>query len=176
MVRKSERLEEIRQDLGLSKADFARLIGIKPNYYTHISTDNGRGNLRVEHLEVLLRKANVNPIWILTGQGDKFIRVSNEIVDPNEPTEEEVNALFDKVVREEGAEFDKSKTYLTKFICAQVIYEFPDAEDIKQLSFAARAYLKAIMRMPTTDFMDILGVRDDLFSSGQEEQLPPKGE
>lgn len=169
MGKKSERLEEIRQELGLNKSAFAQLMGIEPRYYSHISTENGKGNLRTEHLEALFKNANVNPLWVLTGEGDRYVRISTEFVAADEPTEDQVNALYDLVVIQEGADFDKSIIYLTKFICAQVISEFPDAETLEQLSFAARAYIRVVKRMPATDFMDILGVRNPL-GEGENKQ------
>jgi transcriptional regulator with XRE-family HTH domain len=70
------RLEEIREELGLSKQEFAGCLGIKANYYTHISNANGKGNLRLEHLESLLASKSVNPVWIMTGQGEKYLNLS----------------------------------------------------------------------------------------------------
>ena len=61
---KTDRLEEIRRDLGLSKAQMADLMGIEASYYSHILKGEGKGNLRLEHLERLLNDANVNPLWL----------------------------------------------------------------------------------------------------------------
>jgi transcriptional regulator with XRE-family HTH domain len=70
---KTDRLEEIRQDLGLSKAQMAELMGIEASYYSHILKGEGKGNLRLEHLERLLNDANVNPLWVMTGEGEKYL-------------------------------------------------------------------------------------------------------
>ena len=78
-MEKIKRLEEIRIELGLSKQDFAPLLGVTPNYYTHISNDNGKGHLRLEHLESLLEKQGVNPAWVLAGRGDRYLPESSPL-------------------------------------------------------------------------------------------------
>jgi hypothetical protein len=48
-------------------------LGIKPTYYHQIINGNTSNTLRLEHLENLLEKKGVNPIWVMTGQGDMFL-------------------------------------------------------------------------------------------------------
>lgn len=72
---KTVRLEEIRSDLGLSKGDFAEAMGVQSNYYSHILAGKGKSNLRLEHLESLLKRYGVNPAWVMEGIGEKFLNL-----------------------------------------------------------------------------------------------------
>lgn len=147
-------------------------MGIDQSYYGHILRENGRGNLRIEHLERLLNAASVSPLWVLTGQGDMILRESQDFLTENEPTEEEVTRLYELVINQEGSAFDTSTPYLAKFICAQVIFEFSDTKDLAKLALAVRAYMHAIKRLPGTNFMDIMGVKHPLGQSDLEQFKP----
>lgn len=70
---KIDRLETLRQEWQLNKTQFAELLGVTVGYYSHILSGNGKGNLRLEHLENLLTKKGVNPAWVMTGEGETFI-------------------------------------------------------------------------------------------------------
>ncbi|MBK8923258.1 MAG: helix-turn-helix transcriptional regulator [Saprospirales bacterium] len=101
---KTDRLEEIRRDLGLNKAQMAELMGIEASYYSNILKGEGKGNLRLEHLERLLNDANVNPLWIMTGEGEKYL--------------------------------------------------------LDQLGLVVSVYLRVIVRFPTIDLVNLLGLND----------------
>jgi transcriptional regulator with XRE-family HTH domain len=68
---KISRLEEIREEMGLNKTQFAEAMGVSPHYYYHILS--GKANVRLEHVEALLEKHAINPVWILTGNGGKYV-------------------------------------------------------------------------------------------------------
>jgi transcriptional regulator with XRE-family HTH domain len=70
---KISRLEQIRDELGLNKTQFAEAMGISPHHYYGILSEKNKAGLRVEHLEGLLEHLGINPIWILTGEGNKLI-------------------------------------------------------------------------------------------------------
>jgi hypothetical protein len=72
---KIERLEYARKSLGLSKGEWATSMGIVSQYYSQILAENGKGNLRLEHLEQLLKSKAINPAWILSGQGSMLLDV-----------------------------------------------------------------------------------------------------
>lgn len=74
---KISRLEEIRQELGLNKSQFAQAMGLNLQYYSNIINEKGTSNLRLEHLEALLINRGVNPAWIITGEGEKYLAVHN---------------------------------------------------------------------------------------------------
>lgn len=73
---KISRLEEIRQELGLNKSQFAQAMGLNLQYYSNIINEKGTSNLRLEHLEALLINRGVNPAWIITGEGEKYLPIN----------------------------------------------------------------------------------------------------
>ncbi|MCA0234928.1 MAG: helix-turn-helix domain-containing protein [Bacteroidetes bacterium] len=77
MVSKNQRLEEIRAELGLNKTEFAEVMGISPHGYQHILAEKGKGNVTLNHVENLLKRYSVNPAWILTGIGEKFLNLKD---------------------------------------------------------------------------------------------------
>lgn len=83
---KLDRLEGVRIELGLNKTQFAELMGITNHYYSNILRENGKGNLRLEHLENLLANKGVNPTWIITGEGEKYItkKVGEAVNNPDQ--------------------------------------------------------------------------------------------
>lgn len=74
MGSKNSRLEKIRGILGLNKTAFADAMGITNRYYYNILNEKSSNSLRLEHLESLLIKYQVNPAWVLTGEGEMFLR------------------------------------------------------------------------------------------------------
>ena len=82
------RLEMIRQELGLNKSRFAELMGISAHYYYHILKGEGKNNLRLEHLENLLASNGVSPLWVITGQGSRFVEAGDQYVLPAKLDEE----------------------------------------------------------------------------------------
>lgn len=78
MGTKTDRLEEIRLEIGVNKSRYAEIMGISPHYYYHILSGKGISNLRLEHLENLLIHKGVNPAWIMTGIGEKFIKQESD--------------------------------------------------------------------------------------------------
>jgi hypothetical protein len=51
----------------------ADAMSISSQQYHHILRENSSNNLRLEHLEALLASRKVNPLWIMTGQGEKYL-------------------------------------------------------------------------------------------------------
>jgi transcriptional regulator with XRE-family HTH domain len=114
MGTKIERLEEIRVELGLNKTEFATSMGITNRYYYNILSGEGSSNLRLEHLEHLLISLKVNPAWVLTGQGEKFLKgkeANNEWIAreafPDQPQEQpidhdDLNYMISAIIHETG--------------------------------------------------------------------------
>lgn len=76
MSDKNTRLEEIRQYLGLNKTEFAQAMGSTAHNYYHMLNPESGSNVRIEHLETLYEKTGANPLYIITGQGDKFLNTN----------------------------------------------------------------------------------------------------
>jgi hypothetical protein len=74
MKDKNSRLEEIREVLCMNKVAFAEAMGTtRHNYYQMLNPESG-SNVRLEHLEALYISTGANPMYIITGQGEKFIK------------------------------------------------------------------------------------------------------
>lgn len=157
---KTDRLEEIRRDLGLSKAQMADLMGIEASYYSHILKGEGKGNLRLEHLERLLNDANVNPLWVMTGEGEKYLGKNQVLEARGEPSEEEVEQLYNLVLKKYPAELSTHQKYMLKLACAQSFVDYPDLRRLDQLSLVVSVYLRLIIRFPSIDLVNLLGLND----------------
>jgi len=159
MTERNSRLEEIRQDLGLNKTEMASVMGITPHYYYGILSDNGKANLRIEHLEALLKDANANPMWILTGQGDKYVGISDKINAQGDPTPEQIEALYQYVISRNTAVLTPHQDILLRLACSQCYIDYPDINSLRDLAIAASVYLKIIIRYPKADFVAMLGIQ-----------------
>lgn len=64
----NERLKSIRVQLGLSRKAFAEDIGI--NERSLVNYESGERTIPTNVVTALYEKLNINPVWLLTGQGD----------------------------------------------------------------------------------------------------------
>ena len=96
-----ERLKYLRSELGLSQTDMAKLMGVSLRVYHRY--EKGEQKPSYEKLIPLVKKFNVNINWLLTGEGEMFIKPKKEKesieeqilqVIANEP-EERKQALLD---------------------------------------------------------------------------------
>lgn len=155
---KQQRLEEIRSVLGLNKTEMATLMGIDQSYYQHILKENGKGNLRLEHLQNLLEKANVNPVWVMGQDGEPFVGKSNEIRAEGEPSPEQIEALYQYVIKQNSIALSAHQEISLKLACSQCFIDFPHLKTMRDLSIAANVYLNMIVRYPKADFVALLGI------------------
>ena len=143
MGTKTSRLEELRLDFGLNKADFADLMGVSKNYYYNILKGDGSSNLRLEHLENLLTKKGVNPAWIMTGQGNKYL-LENIGVKPK------VTATILKAVISEGFPKGWEKTWTRKVLdslCEKVVSTNDNLSLIEMQNAVLRSMLIVIAQV-----------------------------
>ncbi|MCB9315937.1 MAG: hypothetical protein H6569_07355 [Lewinellaceae bacterium] len=138
----------------------AELMGIEASYYSNILKGEGKGNLRLEHLERLLNEASVNPLWIMTGDGEKYLGKNKVLEARGEPSEEEVEQLYQLVLQEYPAELSTHQKYLLKLACAQSFVDYPDLRQLDQLSLVVSVYLRLIIRFPNIDLVSLLGLND----------------
>jgi transcriptional regulator with XRE-family HTH domain len=75
---KNSRLEEIRSILALNKLQFAQKMGMSKHSYYQILNPDANSNVRVEHLEYLYQSTGANPMYIITGRGEKFIKETKQ--------------------------------------------------------------------------------------------------
>jgi transcriptional regulator with XRE-family HTH domain len=159
---KTERLEEIRLELGLTKTEMAGMMGISPHYYYNIFNPKSTSSLRMEHLESLMEKAGVNPVWVLTGEGEKYLHQLDVMLAEGEPTDEEVEALYHYVMEKWPRELTLEQVYAVKLACAHVFVEYPDIKSLDLLAMAAGTYMKVIVRIPDINLTNMLGLPDDI--------------
>lgn len=74
----NERLKTIRKELGISQKDMASSLGFKQSYYSDV--ENGKRNVTGKVIESLQKKFNVSSDWILTGNGNHFLTISEKII------------------------------------------------------------------------------------------------
>lgn len=156
MGTKEDRIEQLREILGVNKAKMAEYMGVSASYYGHILSQNRRGNLRLEHLDSLLNNVNVNPLWIMTGEGEMFLNIS-QVDWEREPNDEEVNALYKFVLERYPTELSYLEQLKFRLACAQCYYDNPKIKSLDVLAMAARVYLRFIKAMPNLDLPGVLG-------------------
>lgn len=159
MGTKTARLEEIRQDLGLNKSQFASVMGVSPHYYYGILKGKGKANLRMEHVERLLEYANTNPVWLLTGEGEKYVAGVQVNEGEDEPTEAAVEALYNHL---NAVDTPADARYLLKLICVRVLMEHPNVKSLDTLSMLVNMYRRIMERLGGVSPFDILGISQDL--------------
>jgi transcriptional regulator with XRE-family HTH domain len=67
----STRIEQVRAQLGYTKAKMSEMFGISATYYTAISNGTHKGNVQIEHISTLV-DIGVNAQWLFTGDGDMW--------------------------------------------------------------------------------------------------------
>lgn len=148
----------------------ADIMGITPHYYYGIIAENGKANLRIEHLESLLKARNVSPTWILTGEGEMFIShmpsdtewiagsAVPDIPDSAIVDDELLAYLIGEVIKESGMPMVLSD--LGYSLCVRFgkyyMHKNPDATretlDIPSLTAAFLALLQALQGMVSAVF------------------------
>lgn len=66
----NKRIKELRQTLNLSQDEFAQAIGLSKSGISAL--ESGTRKVNGKHIRMLEITYNVNPQWILTGEGDIF--------------------------------------------------------------------------------------------------------
>lgn len=80
----ASRIKDLITELKISQAEFGRLIDKKPAFISEVVS--GRSLLSAESLTLLRSKLNVNPLWLLAGEGEMFVSES-AILDEKESEE-----------------------------------------------------------------------------------------
>ncbi|MBM9499352.1 helix-turn-helix transcriptional regulator [Leptospira sp. 201903071] len=67
-----ERLKRLIETLGLSQAEFARSIELKPAFISDLINERAK-SFSQESLLKLRAEHNVNPLWLIAGEGEMLI-------------------------------------------------------------------------------------------------------
>lgn len=115
-----ERIKAVRTDKKLTLEKFGEKIGIKKSSLSQI--ENGKVNVTDRVIKSICREFNVNEHWLLTGEGDMFLRLSRN---------DEIAAYVARVMKDENAYYQqKMLAFLTKLSPEMVQKLIEVAEDI----------------------------------------------
>lgn len=89
------RLEKVRKELNLKRADLAKELHITENAYG--AFERGNSNFSIGLLRLLAEKYNVNITYILCGKGQLFINDTDTI---SEDERQEIKDQIEKLTRE----------------------------------------------------------------------------
>ena len=95
------RVKKLRENLNLSETQFAKRIGVPQATYNRI--EKGSGNLTADAIADIIKTFEVNPYWLLFGEGGEepiFIKQS-ELSNQITVTKDEFIELQRKALRQE---------------------------------------------------------------------------
>ena len=98
-----QRLELIRRQLNLTQSQFAQILGIKQSVYGRYR--DGVGNITADMLLSLLKRLNINPTWLISGEGSMFLPPGESRRDAYEAVK---NATLEAVLQK-AADYDRLK-------------------------------------------------------------------
>ena len=99
-----QRLELIRRQLNLTQSQFAQILGIKQSVYGRYR--DGVGNITADMLLSLLKRLNINPTWLISGEGTMFLPAPGE--SRRDAYEAVKNATLEAVLQK-AADYDRLK-------------------------------------------------------------------
>lgn len=75
----SERLRQLRKDLGMSQEEFGRRIGVSNTAISKL--EKNERNLTEQTAKSICREFHVNYFWLTEGKGDMFTGTPESVVD-----------------------------------------------------------------------------------------------
>jgi len=94
-------LYNIRKRIGLNQTEFAEKVGLSRNQYSNYET--GRRNANVDSIRQIVTVFNINPRYILTGEGsildDRSDMRDIELEKENEKLKSENEQLKDRCIK-----------------------------------------------------------------------------
>mgnify|MGYP002544596765 FL=1 len=127
-----DRLKEIRQYFDESQQKFSDRVGIHRTYISDVEAD--RKEPSYSFLKKLIDSININPAWLMTGVGEKFISIASE----NQGHSINIDTLINNSVAklENGIFCSKSTVYVPvssiTACCGSGITIYPQDYDINE--------------------------------------------
>lgn len=126
-----ERIKQIRKENHMTLDQFGNILGVTQTTVSRI--ENGKRNLTEAMRKSICREFNVDPIWLTTGEGDKYIDQAVESI-----------AVLDKILHNE------SKLAQTMFkMFAQ--YTLEDWKDLERIVNKSAEYIKMLETKDESD-------------------------
>lgn len=72
----NERIKKIRKEIKLTQIEFAEICGVTQRYISEIESGKQK-TISAEVFYKITKKFNINPDWLLTGEGDMFLKTGN---------------------------------------------------------------------------------------------------
>lgn len=119
-----ERIKQIRKDHEMTLEQFGKILGVTKVAISNI--ENGKRNVTKQMRKSICREFNIDPIWLATGEGDKYIDQSVELI-----------AILDKLLHNES---DFAKNLFKIF--AQ--YSLEDWKDLERIANKTAEYMKQL--------------------------------
>lgn len=119
-----ERIKQIRKDHEMTLEQFGKILGVTKVAISNI--ENGKRNVTEQMRKSICREFNIDPIWLATGEGDKYIDQSVELI-----------AILDKLLHNEN---DFAKNLFKIF--AQ--YSLEDWKDLERIANKTTEYMKQL--------------------------------
>jgi SOS-response transcriptional repressor LexA len=92
-MKNSDRIKTIRETIGVSQTDFARVLGVAPSFISGI--ERGKKDVSRELLQKLLEKYQININFLLSGSGKMFLYQKDEESE-NPPQILKLGAMMDQ--------------------------------------------------------------------------------
>lgn len=122
----NERLFQLRNELGLSRAKFGAKLGVSLDVIKNL--DTGKTKPKPEFIALVCKIYNVSPSWLATGEGEMFMPKSEE---------QEIESIFT------NAQCEDPRKYKLLKVLARTIAELPD-----EAVSAVCDYAKQILNVP----------------------------
>lgn len=126
-----ERIKQIRKENHMTLDQFGNILGVTQTTVSRI--ENGKRNLTEAMRKSICREFNVDPIWLTTGEGDKYIDQAVESI-----------AILDKILHNESK---LAKTMFKMF--AQ--YTLEDWKDLERIVNKSAEYIKMLETIDESD-------------------------
>ena len=107
----SERLRQLRKDLGMSQEEFGRRIGVSNTAISKL--EKNERNLTEQTAKSICREFRVNYFWLTEGKGDMFTGTPESVVD--EIAEDYNLDDIDKKIIEKYLELSADQRQVLKF-------------------------------------------------------------